>query len=152
VELVFLVCGRHRLQLMRDTLGGNRMPQQPPFDLADDHASARPPVRLLNLIIREALSANATRIALEVDLAHCLVRFEHAGSWIEVMRVPGVVGGLLMNRLRIMAALDRVGGKREQTGDIHVQIDGKEIMLGLALQATDGASQQAIISIPSVAA
>ena len=130
------------------------MPQQPqpPFDLADGHASERPTVRLLNLIIREAVSVNATRIALEADLAHCLIRFEQSGSWLEVMRVPGVVGGLLVNRLRVMAALDRVGGKREQTGDIHVQIDGKEVILGLALQGTDGASQQAIISIPSVAA
>ena len=117
------------------------------FDLNRSAEQARPVPRLVNLILHEALESGAQQVHLHaVTLA---VSFFRAGEWIQVMQVPAEACGSLINRLRVMAGLDRIKGKTRQEGTVEVVAEGTPTPFRVITQFTDAGDEEMYLHLPS---
>jgi uncharacterized protein (TIGR02996 family) len=109
-------------------------PPDEPMGLIDDFVDVAidwpttgdeaPTVTLVNLILREAIVLHATEIRIEPQVDRLVVLYRIAGEWIERDSPPRRLLGLIATRLRTMAGLDAPAEQGEQTGNIHIHIQG----------------------------
>lgn len=87
----------------------------------------QPVVKLVNMIIQQAVEKKASDIHLEPREADLLVRYRIDGVLHEIMTVPRSVQPAVLSRLKIMARL-RIDEKRiPQDGRIHLAIQGHDL-------------------------
>ncbi len=100
-----------------------------------------PIIRLVHLIIAEALRQRASDIHIE-PLAHRLrIRYRIDGVCFEVDSQPKSNQGPILSRVKIMAGMDIAEKRRPQDGRINLTIEGREIDIRVsALPCTDGES------------
>jgi type IV pilus assembly protein PilB len=91
-------------------------------------ADDAPVVRLVNLILTEAIKRGASDIHLEPYEKDFRVRFRIDGSLHEVTRPPMTLRNAITNRLKIMAKLDISERRMPQDGRIKMKLDhGREM-------------------------
>ena len=93
------------------------------FDLEGETSGSTPVAKLCNLILAEGLEHGARAIRLRPADAWGEVDYETAGEWRTVIKVPLPAYGPLVNRLKIMAALD-ISRIPIQQGEVHVRLKG----------------------------
>ena len=128
--------------LRRDSLGGIRMTGR----LWDDHlseASQRPAVKLVDLIVSEAIVSGSSAIRLSLEPQGCVVRYEVNGEWRQQMTIPSAAGQPVLNRVRVMAMLDRTSVPRLHAGEMHLLVNDVRYLL-LATMGRDSAGNEEV--------
>jgi type IV pilus assembly protein PilB len=95
-----------------------------------------PIVRLVNLLIRQAVQDRASDIHVEPAERDVRVRYRVDGVLHDVMRTPKRVQNGLISRLKIMADLDIAERRVPQDGRVSVQLAGRQVDLRVATLPT----------------
>ena len=114
----------------------------------ESQASVRPVVKLCDLIIAEGLLNGASAIQLRMTPEGCAVRYEIRGNWRDQMKIPTAAGRPVINRLRVMAALDRTSVPRPHAGEMRCLVNGKEYRLRAVVSGTGG-TEELMIHCPA---
>jgi type IV pilus assembly protein PilB len=107
----------------------------PKNDDAIDEASA-PIVRLVQLVISEAVMARASDIHIEPFENRIRVRYRIDGLLIERDSPPRRLLGAILSRIKILAKLDIAERRRTQDGRIKVTVGEKELDLRVSIIPT----------------
>jgi len=100
----------------------------------DDNA---PVIRLVNLIITEAVNMRASDIHIEPFEDRIRVRYRIDGVLIERDSPPRRLLGAIVSRIKIMARVDISEKRRPQDGRIKTTINGKDYDLRLSIMPTN---------------
>ncbi|MEO7760409.1 MAG: type II secretion system ATPase GspE, partial [Casimicrobiaceae bacterium] len=101
-----------------------------------DLASEAPVIRLVSLIITNALEQRASDIHIEPFEERLIVRYRIDGVLHEVESPPKRLSAAVISRVKIMAALDIAERRLPQDGRIRLRIQGKEIDLRVSTVPT----------------
>ena len=101
-------------------------------------------VRLCNLVLAEAIRSAATEVRLSSAPERYEVSYCIDGEWRPVMKVPLQAGVQLVNRLRVMASLDRTSRARGE-GTLGVTLDGAAVAFSLRLEPADPGREHAVL-------
>ncbi len=85
-----------------------------------------PIVRVVNLIISQAINDKSSDIHIEPDAKSVRVRYRVDGVLHEVMQPPKHIQAPMVSRIKIMSNLDIAERRVPQDGKIHLKHDGKE--------------------------
>ena len=99
--------------------------------------SAAPIVRMVQLIIKEAVQLRASDIHIEPFEDRIRVRYRIDGMLVERDRVPRRLHGAILSRLKIMAKMDIAERRRPQDGRIKVTEGAKELDLRVSVLPTN---------------
>jgi general secretion pathway protein E len=101
-----------------------------------DLASEAPVIRLVSLIITNALEARASDIHIEPFENRLIVRYRIDGVLHEIESPPKRLAAAVISRVKIMANLDIAERRLPQDGRIRLRIQGKEIDLRVSTVPT----------------
>lgn len=85
-----------------------------------------PIIRVVNVIIQQAIKDTASDIHVEPDRRGVRIRYRIDGVLHEVMRVPKYVHAPLVSRIKIMADMNIAERRLPQDGRIHVKHEGHD--------------------------
>lgn len=102
---------------------------QETFDLSEAEKTSEeaPVVKLVNTILADAISKDASDIHIEPYEKFMRVRYRIDGVLYEVMKLPMRVRNAVVSRLKIMAQLDIAERRLPQDGRFMVRMGGREI-------------------------
>ncbi len=95
-----------------------------------------PVVRVVNMIITQALRDRASDVHIEPKEDRVRVRFRIDGALHDIVSLPASMAAALISRLKIMAEMNIVERQRSQDGQISIQIDGRDVDIRVATTAT----------------
>ena len=96
-------------------------------EAAADGGDEAPIIRLVNLIIYNAIKAKASDIHVEPFEKRVIVRYRNDGVMSEAMSPPKKLQNSITSRLKIMARLDIAEKRRPQDGKFQVKVEGRQI-------------------------
>jgi type IV pilus assembly protein PilB len=99
-------------------------------------SQSAPIVRMVNLIINDAVTHRASDIHIEPQEKQVLVRYRIDGVLHETHRLPKWVHGAVVSRLKIMAALDISEKRLPQDGKIKINVASRFIDLRISTLPT----------------
>ena len=99
-----------------------------------DERDEAPVTRLCNLILSEALAHNSSAISLLSTGEGCSVRYQVGDEWHDVFKIPTVAGVPVINRIRVLANLDRTKGHTRQAGLLHARFHGNAILFKVEVE------------------
>ena len=102
-----------------------------------DLASEAPVIRLVSLLITNALETRASDIHIEPFENRLIVRYRIDGVLHEVESPPQRLSAAVISRIKIMANLDIAERRLPQDGRIRLRVQGKEIDLRVSTRADD---------------
>jgi len=106
-----------------------------------ENAGDAPVIKLVNLIITEAVKSRASDIHVEPMLDRLRVRYRIDGNCYEMDCPPKRLQGAIIARIKIMAQLDMAEKRRPQDGKIQLKMMGRQLDLRVStLPATHGES------------
>jgi type IV pilus assembly protein PilB len=103
--------------------------------VADDDESA-PVIKLVNLIISEAVNMRASDIHVEPFEDRVRIRYRIDGELIERDSPPRRLLGAMVSRIKIMARMDIAEKRRPQDGRIKTRVAGREFDLRISILPT----------------
>jgi len=98
-------------------------------DRAQAMEDEAPIIRVVNVIIQQAIKDRASDIHIEPDRRGVRIRYRIDGVLHEVMRVPKYVHAPLISRVKIMGDMNIAERRLPQDGRIHVRHEGKDFDL-----------------------
>jgi type IV pilus assembly protein PilB len=108
-----------------------------PEDTGMNKAGADAPVvRIVDMILTQALRDRASDIHIEPQGDVVRVRYRIDGALHEVLSLPGKIAPAVVSRLKIMAGMNIVERRRPQDGQIVTVIDGRELDLRVSTLST----------------
>jgi type IV pilus assembly protein PilB len=110
--------------LERDTEDGSLVPGVPEGEMDEDSA---PIIRLVQMIITEAVNMRASDIHIEPMANRVRVRYRIDGVCLERSNIPKRMQGSVTNRLKIMAGIDLAEKRLPQDGRIQLNVAGSDI-------------------------
>lgn len=102
------------------------------LDMSDD----APIIRLVNTIIRQAVSERASDIHFEVYEKELIVRFRIDGILYKMFTPPKKYQDSVISRIKIMSNLNIAENRMPQDGRIQIKIGGKEIDIRVSIFPT----------------
>jgi type IV pilus assembly protein PilB len=96
-----------------------------------------PIVKLVSLIIQEAVSLRASDIHIEPFADRIRVRYRIDGVCVERDSPPRRLLGAIVSRIKIMASIDIAEKRRPQDGRIKMQVAGRDIDLRVSVLPTN---------------
>ncbi len=102
---------------------------------SDDESS--PIIRLVNLIVSEALNMRASDIHIEPFEDRIRIRYRIDGKLVERDSPPKRLLGSIVSRIKIMASIDIAEKRRPQDGRIKTRVGPKEIDLRVSIMPTN---------------
>lgn len=90
-------------------------------------ASDAPIVKIVDMILTQAMRDRASDIHIEPQGEKVRVRYRIDGALHEALTLPGSMAGALASRIKIMAGMSIVERRRPQDGQIAMTIDGHSI-------------------------
>jgi type IV pilus assembly protein PilB len=105
-------------------------------DAVEDVAAqteAAPIVRLVDHLLRTALTLRASDLHLEPGPAGCRLRYRVDGLLREEQRLPRGVQAPVISRLKVLARLDIAEHRLPQDGSFRIRVDGREVDLRLSV-------------------
>jgi type IV pilus assembly protein PilB len=103
----------------------------------DDDQSDAPVVKLVNLIITEAVQLRASDIHIEPFEDRIRIRYRIDGRLVERDNPPRRLLGAVLSRIKILAKLDIAERRRPQDGRIKLTADGKDYDLRVSVLPTN---------------
>jgi len=101
-----------------------------------DMANEAPIIRLVNTIIRQAVSDRASDIHFEIFEKDLVVRFRIDGILYRMFTPPKKYQDAVISRIKIMANLNIAENRLPQDGRIQIKIGGKEIDIRVSVLPT----------------
>ncbi len=95
-------------------------------DRAQAMEDEAPIIRVVNVVIQQAIKDRASDIHVEPDRRGVRIRYRIDGVLHEVMRVPKYVHAPLVSRIKIMGDMNIAERRLPQDGRIHVRHEGKD--------------------------
>jgi len=95
-------------------------------DRAQAMEEEAPIIRVVNVVIQQAIKDRASDIHVEPDRRGVRIRYRIDGVLHEVMRVPKYVHAPLVSRIKIMGDMNIAERRIPQDGRIHVRHEGKD--------------------------
>ncbi len=105
-------------------------------ELTTDEGNQAPIIRMVNLIIREALKQRASDIHLEPMVDCVRVRFRIDGLLQDIMKVPKESQNAVTVRINIMSRLDITATRTPQDGRFKMKLADKEVDFRVSLLPT----------------
>ena len=105
-------------------------------DDGDENESA-PIIRLVNLIVSEAVKMRASDIHIEPFEDRVRIRYRIDGSLVERDSAPRRMLAAMISRIKIMASMDISEKRRPQDGRIKTRAGGKELDLRVSILPTN---------------
>ena len=106
-------------------------------EAAGDEETASPIIKLVNLIISEALNMRASDIHIEPFEDRIRIRYRIDGKLVERDSPPKRLLGSMISRIKIMASMDIAEKRRCQDGRIKTRVGPKEIDLRVSIMPTN---------------
>jgi type IV pilus assembly protein PilB len=103
----------------------------------DDDQSDSPVVKLVNLIITEAVQLRASDIHIEPFEDRIRIRYRIDGRLVERDNPPRRLLGAVLSRIKILSKLDIAERRRPQDGRIKLTADGKDYDLRVSVMPTN---------------
>ncbi|HEY8720113.1 GspE/PulE family protein [Pengzhenrongella sp.] len=100
-------------------------------DVADSEEDA-PVVRVVNLIITQALRDRASDVHIEPQDGKVRVRYRIDGALHDVLTLPAEMGPAVASRIKIMGGMNIVERRRPQDGQIATSVDDRGIDIRVA--------------------
>jgi type IV pilus assembly protein PilB len=98
--------------------------------------SDAPVVRIVDMILTQALRDRASDVHIEPQGDSVRVRYRIDGALHEVLNLPGKIAPAVVSRIKIMAGMNIVERRRPQDGQIVTVIDGRELDLRVSTLST----------------
>jgi type IV pilus assembly protein PilB len=95
-----------------------------------------PVVRIVNMLITQALRDRASDVHIEPQDARIRIRFRIDGALHDVLALPESIGPGLVSRLKIMAGMNIVERRRPQDGQIGMDVDGRAVDIRVSTTGT----------------
>ena len=112
-------------------------------EIIDEAASAAsaagddaPVIRVVDMILTQALRDRASDVHIEPQGDVVRVRFRIDGALHDVLRLPSRMGPAMVSRVKIMAGMNIVERRRPQDGQIVTTVDGRELDLRVSTLST----------------
>ncbi|MFZ9481371.1 MAG: GspE/PulE family protein [Ilumatobacteraceae bacterium] len=105
----------------------------PNVTVVDENA---PVVRVINLILEQAVRERASDVHVEPREDGVRVRVRTDGALHEVMQLPEAMGQPLLSRIKVMSNLNIVERRRPQDGNFATTVLGKEVDVRVATSPT----------------
>ena len=103
------------------------------IDEAKSLAETAPIIRLMNQIMTEAITSNASDIHMEPQKRYLRIRYRIDGVLRDTMNLPKNIQPGIISRVKIMANLDIAERRRPQDGRINLKFRGREIDLRVSV-------------------
>ena len=103
---------------------------------AEDDQSDAPVVKLVNLVITEAVQLRASDIHIEPFADRVRIRYRIDGRLVERDNPPRRLLGAILSRIKILSKLDIAERRRPQDGRIKLTADGKDYDLRVSVLPT----------------
>lgn len=97
-----------------------------------------PVVRVVQMIITQALRDRASDIHVEPHGDRVRVRYRIDGALAEVLSLPGSIGPAIISRLKVLAGMNIVERRRPQDGQISMNVEGRDVDIRVASTAVVG--------------
>lgn len=97
-----------------------------------------PVVRVVHMVITQALRDRASDIHVEPQGDRIRVRYRIDGALTEVLSLPGSIGPAIVSRLKVLAGMNIVERRRPQDGQISMEVEGREVDIRVATTAVIG--------------
>ena len=107
-------------------------PRESTEDVAAQTETA-PIIRLVDQLLRTALTLRASDLHLEPGSAGCRLRYRIDGLLCDEQRLPRNVQAPVISRLKVLACLDIAERRLPQDGAFRIRVDGKEIDLRVSV-------------------
>ena len=95
-----------------------------------------PVVRVVNLVVTQALRDRASDIHIESSDTRVRVRFRIDGVLHEVLSLPVEMGPAVASRIKVLAGMNIVERRRPQDGQLTMDVDGRSIDIRVATSGT----------------
>ncbi len=106
-------------------------PDQPNHDLEEQSNSSL--VRLVNMILRDAVRSRASDIHIEPQEKFVDVRYRIDGYLKSVLQIPSHLHQRLISRIKVLARLDIAENRKFQDGRVKVVIEGRTVDLRVSV-------------------
>ncbi|MDR7537070.1 MAG: type II secretion system ATPase GspE [Armatimonadota bacterium] len=103
--------------------------EEPGLDRLREIVDDAPIVRLVNLMLVQAVRQGASDIHVEPQENHLRIRYRIDGTLYNVMTAPKHVQAATVSRIKIMAAMNIAERRTPQDGRIELRVDNREIDL-----------------------
>jgi type IV pilus assembly protein PilB len=100
--------------------------------LATDDA---PAVKVVQMIITQALRDRASDIHIEPQVERVRVRYRIDGALHDVLDLPPAMGPVVVSRVKILANMNIVERRRAQDGQISMEVEGRAVDIRVATAA-----------------
>jgi type IV pilus assembly protein PilB len=110
--------------------------EEPTLDRLREAVEDAPIVRLVNLILVQAVRQGASDIHVEPQENHLRIRYRIDGTLYNVMTAPKHVQAATVSRIKIMASLNIAERRLPQDGRIELRVDGRDIDLRVSTVPT----------------
>ncbi len=97
-----------------------------------EEQTTKPAVQLANMIMAQAVGANASDVHIELYENNLRVRFRIDGVLHDIMQLPRVMHGSLISRIKIMANMNIAERRVPQDGRMSLKIEGQTIDVRVA--------------------
>ncbi len=97
-----------------------------------------PVVRVVQMVITQALRDRASDIHIEPSGDRVRVRFRIDGALTDALDLPGSIGPGIVSRVKILAGMNIVERRRAQDGQISMEVDGRQVAIRVASTAVVG--------------
>ncbi|MGN6252204.1 MAG: GspE/PulE family protein [Marmoricola sp.] len=97
-----------------------------------------PVVRVVQMIITQALRDRASDIHVEPYGERVRIRYRIDGALNEVLNLPGSIGPALISRIKILGGMNIVERRRPQDGQISMEVEGRAVDIRVATTAVVG--------------
>jgi type IV pilus assembly protein PilB len=97
-----------------------------------------PVVRVVQMILAQALRDRASDIHIEPFGERVRVRYRIDGALCDVLDLPGSIGPALVSRVKILASMNIVERRRPQDGQISIELEGREVDIRVSTTSVVG--------------
>ncbi|HQP10244.1 MAG TPA: ATPase, T2SS/T4P/T4SS family, partial [Candidatus Omnitrophota bacterium] len=110
--------------------------QQESDDGSVDDSEKAPIIRMINLIVKEALRRRASDIHIEPEIDGMRVRYRIDGILHDILNIPKENQNAIIVRIKIMSRLDITTNQVPQDGRFKLKIDNKEVDFRVSILPT----------------
>jgi type IV pilus assembly protein PilB len=107
------------------------------FETAQVNEEA-PVVRVVQMVITQALRDRASDIHIEPSGERVRVRCRIDGALADVLDLPGSIGPAIVSRVKILAGMNIVERRRPQDGQISTEVEGRQVDIRVSSTAVVG--------------
>lgn len=120
---------------VQDGYGYDSLKSFESLDLIDIKSDA-PAIKLINTLILEALSSNASDIHIEPYEDHFIVRFRIDGSLTDIITPPIGLQSAMVSRIKVMSGLDIAEKRLPQDGRIQIKASNRNVDIRVSVIPT----------------